>query len=98
MIEEAPIEIDVRDLRKSFGDIEVLKGVSFPVYKGKTTVMLGPSGTGKSVLIKCMVGLYEANSGQIIIDGKDIVGMPDKDLYQVRKKMGKLLAPMNNYI
>lgn len=84
------VVIQVRDLCKSFGPVEVLKGITFPVYRGKTTVMLGPSGTGKSVLMKCMVGLYDADSGQIEVDGENIVGMDEKRLYAVRTKMGKL--------
>ena len=82
--------INVRDIRKSFGSAEILKGVSFPIHRGKTTVMLGPSGTGKSVLMKCLVGLYSPDSGAIEVDGEDIVGMKEKDLYRVRTKMGKL--------
>ena len=87
---EQDIVIDVRDVCKSFGPLNVLKGISFPIYRGKTTVMLGPSGTGKSVLMKCLVGLYEADSGSITIDGENVVGMKEKDLYRVRTKMGKL--------
>lgn len=82
--------IEVENIRKTFGNSEVLRGITFPVYRGKTTVMLGPSGTGKSVLMKCLVGLYRPDSGSIRLDGEDICSMQESDLYRVRKKMGKL--------
>ncbi len=82
--------VEVEDVHKSFGPIDVLRGISFPVYRGKTTVMLGPSGTGKSVLMKAMVGLYGTDKGAIRIDGEDICTMKERDLFRVRTKMGKL--------
>lgn len=84
------VVIDVRNICKSFGKVNVLSDISFTVRRGKTTVLIGPSGTGKSVLMKIMVGLLKPDSGQILIDGEDICRLNDRDLYRVRRKMGKL--------
>lgn len=82
--------IKVDSIRKTFGNSEVLRGITFPIYRGKTTVMLGPSGTGKSVLMKCLVGLYRPDSGAIHLDGEDICTMSETELFRARMKMGKL--------
>ena len=82
--------VRVRELRKSFGRQEVLKGISFDVQRGKTTVLIGPSGTGKSVLMKSMVGLVKPDSGAVFYGEDDITRLHDKQLYRVRKRIGKL--------
>lgn len=70
------VKVEVRDLRKSFGSLEVLKGVSFTVNPGELFVLMGPSGSGKSVLLKHIIGLIAPNSGEILIQG-ETVGNPD---------------------
>jgi phospholipid/cholesterol/gamma-HCH transport system ATP-binding protein len=67
------VKVEVRDLRKSFGLMQVLKGVSFTVNPGELFVVMGPSGGGKSVLLKHIIGLITADSGEILIEGESIL-------------------------
>ena len=83
-------EISVKDLTKSFGEQTVLEDISCDIPKGKITLMLGPSGTGKSVFLKNLMGLLKPERGEIWIDDKDIVKMKSRDLYKVRRKFGVL--------
>ncbi len=83
----API-IQIVDVRKSFGDHAVLKGIDLDVEEGTTTVILGGSGSGKTVLMKHMIGLLRPDSGKVIVDGEDIVQLPQDELSRVRKKFG----------
>jgi phospholipid/cholesterol/gamma-HCH transport system ATP-binding protein len=82
--------ISLRGVTKSFGSHTVLEDVSFDVPKSKITAILGPSGTGKSVLLKHIVGLLQPDRGGIWVDGEQIVGMREKDIYRVRRKFGVL--------
>ncbi len=82
--------ISLRGVTKRFGSHTVLQDISFDVPKGKITAILGPSGTGKSVLLKNIIGLLKPDAGQIWVDGEQIVGMKERDLYRVRKKFGVL--------
>jgi phospholipid/cholesterol/gamma-HCH transport system ATP-binding protein len=82
--------ISLRGISKSFGSHEVLEDVTFDVPKGRVTVILGPSGTGKSVLLKNILGLLVPERGEIWVDGEQIVGLRRKRLYEVRKKFGVL--------
>lgn len=82
--------ISLRGLTKSFGAHTVLEDVSFDVPKGRTTAIMGPSGTGKSVLLKNILGLLRPDRGEIWVDGEQIVGMRERRLYDVRKKFGVL--------
>ena len=84
------IEISIKDLTKSFGAQTVLEGITFDVPKGKVTVMLGPSGTGKSVFLKHLVGLLKPDRGEIWIDGRNVPALSEKELYKVRRKFGVL--------
>jgi phospholipid/cholesterol/gamma-HCH transport system ATP-binding protein len=84
------IEISIKDLTKSFGAQTVLEGITFDVPKGKVTVMLGPSGTGKSVFLKHLVGLLKPDRGEIWIDGKNVPTLSEKELYKIRRKFGVL--------
>lgn len=78
----------IRDLKKSFGDREVLKNVNLDLYQSENLVILGRSGTGKSVLIKCMVGLIKPDSGSINILGKDVFSLNMKELNALRLQIG----------
>ncbi len=82
--------ISVRDLWKSFGDRVVLRGVSLDIPEGQTTAIMGPSGTGKSVLLKHVVGLLSPDRGSVKCFGQEIVGMDEAGLYAVRRRMGML--------
>lgn len=82
--------ISLRGVTKSFGSHTVLEDVTFDVPKGRTTAILGPSGTGKSVLLKNILGLLRPDQGEIWVDGEQIVGMRERRLYDVRRKFGVL--------
>ncbi|WP_461156024.1 ABC transporter ATP-binding protein [Saccharopolyspora tripterygii] len=80
----------VHNLYKSFGSFQVMNGLSLNFKPGAITTILGPSGTGKSVLLKHMVGLLEPDSGRVNVFGKDIWGIPERDRAQLRKRFGVL--------
>lgn len=82
--------IELKDVRKSFGDKEILKGVSAVMETGKTNLIIGTSGSGKTVLQKCMVGLFEMDSGGILFDGKDLATMHEEDRKELRQQIGML--------
>jgi phospholipid/cholesterol/gamma-HCH transport system ATP-binding protein len=82
--------IEIRGLCKRFGKKVVLDGLDLTVPRGKNTVVIGGSGTGKSVLIKCVVGLLRPDAGEILIDGEDITRMDEEELVRVRRKFGML--------
>ncbi len=80
----------VKDLRKSFGDQKVLDGINLTVARGETVAVLGRSGTGKSVLLKLLIGLQTPDSGSIRIDGQEVAGLAREQLNEIRKKIGFL--------
>lgn len=82
--------IEFRNVHKSFGPQKVLDDVSLEIPKGQTTVIIGPSGTGKSVYIKLLVGLLKPDQGEIFVAGQEITRLPERELYEVRKKFGML--------
>lgn len=79
--------IEFIDVSKSFDDRKVLDGISFGVEEGETFAILGPSGVGKTVTLTLAVGLLQADSGRIIVDGDDITHMTERELAPVRRKM-----------
>src|SRR5438105_2826853 len=83
-------EIGVKELTKTFGSQTVWEDMTCDIPKGKITVMLGPSGTGKSVFLKHIMGLLKPDHGEIWIDGKNIPSLPERALYKVRRKFGVL--------
>ena len=82
--------IEVRKLSKSFGGRPVLHEVDLSVEEGKTLVVLGRSGCGKSVVLKHLIGLLKPDSGCVLVDGEDIAGLPERELTAVRRKIGML--------
>jgi phospholipid/cholesterol/gamma-HCH transport system ATP-binding protein len=80
--------IELRDVKKRFGQQQVLKGVSFKIERGTTRVILGLSGSGKSVLMKHIIGLMKPDSGQILVDGEDMTQLDHEGLLRVRRKFG----------
>src|SRR5215510_7708073 len=82
--------IEVGGLRKSFGTQTVLDGVDLEIERGETVTVLGPSGTGKSVLLKLIIGLQKPDSGSIKINGKEITELSLEELNQVRREIGFL--------
>jgi phospholipid/cholesterol/gamma-HCH transport system ATP-binding protein len=82
--------ISLRGVTKRFGAHTVLEDISFDLPKGKISAIMGPSGTGKSVLLKNIIGLLRPDAGEIWVDGEETVRMGEKDLYRVRRKFGVL--------
>src|SRR5882757_8773095 len=88
--EKATPPVQVESLSKSFGEQTVLKGLSLEVGRGETLSVLGRSGTGKSVLLKLIIGLHKPDSGSIRVNGEDVTKLKLKELNEVRKKVGFL--------
>jgi len=84
------IVVRLRNVQKSFNDLEVLRGVDLDVAEGSITVVIGPSGSGKSVLVKHVIGLLKPDAGSIEIDGGDITTLSERRMIDVRKKFGML--------
>ena len=82
--------IDIHNLKKGFGAQEVLTNVTLKLYKGENLAILGKSGSGKSVLIKCIVGLFNFDKGSISVFGEDISSLNSDKLGEIRKKIGFL--------
>jgi phospholipid/cholesterol/gamma-HCH transport system ATP-binding protein len=82
--------IEVRDLKKSFGSNCVLDGVSFRVEKGESAVIIGRSGGGKSVLLKHLIALLKPDQGEVLVEGRNIVPLDERELLPVRRKFGML--------
>ncbi len=82
--------IQVRDLHKSFNGREVLHGISFDIPRGKITVIIGGSGSGKTVFLKHMIGLIRPDSGHIFVDGEDLCALDEVRLNRARRKFGML--------
>lgn len=80
--------IEFKELRKSFGDREILKGLSLKIEEGEILFILGTSGTGKSVLLKLLVGLLRSTSGEIYIDSEQVTHITEEEFLPIRKKCG----------
>ncbi len=90
---EQPL-VSIRDVHKSFGELEVLKGISLDVMKGEVICVIGPSGSGKSTLIRCINALNPINSGSIKVEGQE-VNDPHVDKLALRKKVGMVFQQYN---
>ncbi|NKX51374.1 amino acid ABC transporter ATP-binding protein [Arthrobacter deserti] len=86
--------IEVRNLRKSFGDHAVLKGIDFHVDQGEVVCVIGPSGSGKSTLLRCVNRLEEPTSGTVLVEGVDITD-PETDLDRMRTRIGMVFQQFN---
>jgi phospholipid/cholesterol/gamma-HCH transport system ATP-binding protein len=82
--------VEFIDVKKSFGRNTVLNGLNFGIPEGQISMIIGPSGTGKSVCIKHMVGLLYPDEGDVLVHGESVPNMPDDDLFEMRKKFGVL--------
>ncbi|HHL73522.1 MAG TPA: ABC transporter ATP-binding protein [Bacteroidetes bacterium] len=82
--------IEIRDLYKAFEGQQVLRGVTLNIEKGKSHIVIGRSGCGKSVLLKHIIGLLQPDAGDVRVDGISIPGLPRRELYKVRRKIGML--------
>ena len=83
-------KIEIRDLHKSFGSNRVLQGINLTIMPGESVVIIGGSGSGKSVLLKCILGLIHPEQGSIKIDGEEITNLRGSELEHVRRKIGML--------
>ena len=86
--------VSVKEVHKSFGELEVLKGVSFDVMKGEVICIIGPSGSGKSTLIRCINALNDIQSGSITVEGQEVHD-PKLDKLELRKKVGMVFQQYN---
>ena len=90
MVAPAETLIQFRGVKKSFGPKVVYSGLDLTIPRGATITILGASGSGKSVLLKMLIGLFEADGGEILFDGKDVTKMAERDLYAVRRRIAYL--------
>lgn len=82
--------IEVKNIKKSFGEKVVLEDISAKMMPGKTNLIIGSSGSGKTVLMKCIIGLIKPDSGSILYEGKELVSMDDRELKELRMQIGML--------
>lgn len=82
--------IEVKNVQKSFGDKTVLQDVNFVMKAGNTNLIIGTSGSGKTVLMKCMIGLFQPDQGEILYEGRDLVKIDDKEKKELRQQIGML--------
>jgi phospholipid/cholesterol/gamma-HCH transport system ATP-binding protein len=82
--------IELKNIVKSFGENDVLKDISFTFHKGKVNVIIGQSGSGKSVLTKCIVGLHNVDKGNVLFDGRDFAEMRSREKKEIRQEIGML--------
>tara|TARA_Y100000991_G_scaffold202538_1_gene176444 strand:+ start:696 stop:1451 length:756 start_codon:yes stop_codon:yes gene_type:complete len=80
--------IEIKNIVKSFSGQQILKDLTFTYEKGKTNLVIGQSGSGKTVLLKCLLGLYKPDKGSILFNGEDIVTMSNRNLKKLRKEVG----------
>jgi len=82
--------IEIKNISKSFGDTEVLTDINFSFYQGKVNMIIGQSGSGKSVLTKCIVGLHEPDQGEVLYDGQDFLKLSLDEKKDIRRNIGML--------
>jgi phospholipid/cholesterol/gamma-HCH transport system ATP-binding protein len=82
--------VEFVDVHKAFGPKQVLRGASLKVYRGEVLVILGGSGTGKSVTLRHMLGLDAPDSGRVVVEEEDVTDLPEEEFYRIRKKFGML--------
>ena len=82
--------IEIKNVSKAFGDKQILTSVSAIMETGKTNLIIGTSGSGKTVLQKCMVGLFEVDEGEIIFDGRSLTTMQEEERKELRQQIGML--------
>lgn len=94
MADRTDVKISVKNLKKNFGSLEVLKDISLEVAEGEVVVLIGPSGSGKSTFLRCLNQLEKATSGQIVVDGFDVTNK-HTDINEMRKNIGMVFQHFN---
>ena len=94
MLEDRKVKIHVKNLKKNFGSLEVLKDISTDIYEGEVVVVIGPSGSGKSTFLRCLNRLEEASGGTIIVDDMDITSKKN-NINKVRENIGMVFQHFN---
>src|SRR5205823_1734322 len=87
-VKDPSIVVRIRNLKKSFGDVQVLKDINLNLHQNENLAILGRSGSGKSVLIKCMVGLISADDGEIELLGYNVRSLTEEKLNEMRQQIG----------
>ena len=87
---DSDILVDIRDVNLSLGGRQILKGITFPIARGKVTAIMGGSGSGKTTLLNLIGGRLKPNSGQVMVDGQSVPDLKTKELYELRKRMALL--------
>ncbi|NVY96072.1 amino acid ABC transporter ATP-binding protein [Lactobacillus sp. DCY120] len=95
MTENKQVVLDVKHLKKTFGENQVLKDISETVYDGQVICLLGPSGAGKSTFLRCLNLLDEPTAGQVVFNGQDLTALKDKELDLLREDMGMVFQNFN---
>lgn len=86
---DAPL-IHFRHVKKAFGSKVIYDDLNFAIHRGETVTILGPSGSGKSVMLKMLIGLLDTDEGEILFDGKDVTRLSERELYDVRRRVAYL--------
>ncbi len=94
MVDKSEVKVSVKNLKKSYGDLEVLKDISTDIYKGEVLCIIGPSGSGKSTFLRCLNRLEKVTGGQVIINGQDIVAK-GTNINKVRENIGMVFQHFN---
>ncbi len=94
MVDKSEIKVSVKNLKKSYGSLEVLKDISTDIYKGEVVCVIGPSGSGKSTFLRCLNKLEKVTDGTVIIDGQDITSK-QTNINQVRENIGMVFQHFN---
>lgn len=89
-----PVVLETRDLHKSYGDVEVLRGIDASVTEGEVVCVIGASGSGKSTFLRCLNRLEDATAGQVLFQGREITG-PDVNINMVRQSIGMVFQSFN---
>ena len=92
---DAPVMISIRNLKKSFGDLHVLKGIDLDVRRGEKVVVLGPSGSGKSTMLRCINALEDADSGTITVDDVEVTSRRT-NINRLREHLGMVFQRFNS--